>query len=215
MIVLFFSSLLLKLANLIYIPDLQTNNSTIVSLFGFSADQDKARQIINNATGVSCTFGPLAKPRVVFVIDVSGSMSTTFQFNGVSYSRLSFVQNELYDVIGTQLRPPLNFFNIEIFSSSYSFWAPGLQIASPVNQKSAMNYARGLVANGSTQTGLALTGAWADPLVQAIYLLSDGNPDDPQGSFAAVQKLYASRPIPVYTTALAADAVSWDCLVSF
>merc|ERR1712000_372226 len=102
---------------------------TIINVFSFTADKEAAADIIAQARGITCTWGAIPQSRVIFVIDVSGSMSTTFSHNGASYTRLSYVQKEIDEVIRHQLRADQSF-NVEIFSSSPSFWSPGLQ---PVN----------------------------------------------------------------------------------
>lgn len=184
--------------------DLNANNATIVNVFTFSSDKDAARDIIANSKPISCTFGPIPQQRVIFIIDVSGSMSTTFSFDGTSYTRLSFVQRELDTVIRYQLAP-YQFFNLETFSASVAFWAPNLQ---PVNNNTistSVRYAKSLTANGGTNTGAALQAAYSQQNVLGIYLLSDGVPDNPNQAYIIAQQLEARQRIPIFATALAAD----------
>ncbi len=132
-------------------------------------------------------------------------MATQFNLNGVTYTRLSYVQKEINEVIRYQLRSDQQF-NVEVFSSSTGFWAPGLQPVTAANIDSAVAYSSALQAGGGTATGAALTAAFAQKSVEAIYLLSDGVPDDPAGAYLIAQQLEAQNPIPIYCTALAADA---------
>jgi len=64
-----------------------------------------------------CIFGSVTALSATFVIDVSGSMDTRFTLNGTTYSRLSYVQQHLSQVISEQLKPYQQF-NVIIYSSS-------------------------------------------------------------------------------------------------
>ena len=135
-------------------------------------------------------------------------MSTSFQIDGKQWTRLSYIQKELNDVIRYQLRSDQKF-NILVFSSGVWPWAPGLQ---PVNQSNidlAVRFVSGLTANGGTNAFSALATAFQDPLVAGIYFLSDGEPDSGQTPkilqyIKNVWEVGKNRAIPVHTTALAA-----------
>merc|ERR1711991_546794 len=125
-----------------------------------SSDKQKASGIIAASRGISCTWGAIPQARVVFVIDVSASMDTTFTLNGVTYTRLQYVQKEIDQVIRYQLSSD-QAFNVEIFSGSPSFWSPGIQPVTPANIDSATAYAAALTTQPTgTGTGAALTAAF-------------------------------------------------------
>ena len=186
--------------------DLAVNNATIVNTFSMSVDQAAAQSLIDSASGVTCTWGSITQSRVVFVIDVSSSMNTVFNLNGFSHTRLSYVQAEIDQVIRKQLRSD-QAFNIEIFSSSVSFWAAGILPVNSTTIDSAASYAAGLVANGGTGATAALVSAWSqDVSLEAIYFLSDGVPNDPTTALATAKANEATHAVPIFATALAADA---------
>jgi Mg-chelatase subunit ChlD len=99
------------------------------------------------------------------------------------YTRLSYVQAQLSDVILDQL-PKLagRMFDVLKFSDSVGMWAPGLLPANTSNAASATQYVASWVANGGTSTLAALGAAYKPDGVEAVYLLSDGVPSDAQPS---------------------------------
>jgi hypothetical protein len=121
------------------------------------------------------------------------------------YSRLSFVQKEIDEVIRFQL-DQTQFFNVESFSSSANLWSRGLQPTNPTTITSAVTYTARLSAGGSTNTAAAMSAAFAQDNVKGIYFLSDGVPDDPTSAMNVIVSLEARTKIPIYATALSADA---------
>ena len=88
--------------------DLNPNNATILNAFTFSSSKQKAQEIINKSTKFSCIWGDITTSRVVFVVDTSGSMSTSFNssIDYKIYTRLGYVALQLKDII---LSLPSNF----------------------------------------------------------------------------------------------------------
>ena len=88
------------------------------------------------------------------------------------------------------------------FSSSVRAWRDHLVPASEQNLKAISQWVEGLVAEGSTNTLEALSQAMSVRGAQAVYLLTDGRPDQPESEvLAKVQQLPA---IPVHT-------ISFNC----
>ena len=81
--------------------------------------KEEAKNIINSATPYGCAFGNTSVVRrLAFVIDTSGSMSTTFPGpDGTAISRMDFVKQQLELQLQTHLDPDQEF-NVIRFSSS-------------------------------------------------------------------------------------------------
>merc|ERR1712146_810376 len=79
-----------------FVTDLDPNNQTIIDAFTFSSDKAKAAKLIANASPISCLFGDVnQRKHIVFIIDYSGSMSTTMRTpTGATVTRLQFVQSQ-------------------------------------------------------------------------------------------------------------------------
>lgn len=202
-------NILQKTIDIVIREDLKQNNQTIIDAFTFNSDKALAKKIIENSRGRSCLWGDTNEPRINFVVDVSGSMSTSFKINGQSYTRLSYVKKELDEVIRFQLRSD-QFFNVYKFSSAVSAWAPGLQPVNTTSIDSAVRFVAGLAAGGSTNAFSALEKAFSDPDVEGIYFLSDGQPDSGQAARILNQvdtwEKGRNPKVPVHTTALAAPS---------
>lgn len=177
---------LTALVNLV--TDLQTNNATIVKAFVFSSDKASAAAIIAAAKPISCLWGSAAvRKHVVFVLDVSGSMST--KLSG-SQTRLQFAVQQLSLVLAELSAG--QFFNVVLFSSSAAAWQPGVQPATPANVALAIAYIGKAVANGSTNMLAALQLATSDPLAEALVVASDGEPDCCAAQMFALAKVWQS-----------------------
>ena len=92
------------------------------------------------------------------------------------------------------------------FSSSVSPWREGLVPSNRSNLVGAWQWVRGLEAHGTTNTLGALLACLRIPVVQAVYLLTDGRPDQPvEVVLAKVQQL---------ALGVAVNTISFDCLDS-
>ncbi len=150
----------------------------------------------------------LESDRVLFVIDISWSMVQRDEYAApgerddgtgkaktgvakpapkkpagakelpISRERLYRVKEELMRCI-RELPPQVHFgvlaFNHELFS----LWgARTLKPATPAEKAKAIEWVKGLQANGATRTDLALREALSTPEVDTIVLLTDGAPQD-------------------------------------
>lgn len=116
--------------------------------------------------------------RVIFVLDVSGSMEERLrtQFVGEEGEmRLDFAKREMIAAIRRLEKG--TFFNLVTFSNDTDSWTPsGMALSTPENIESAVAYAQKMRPAGGTNLFGALRAAFADPEVDTIFVLSDGEP---------------------------------------
>jgi len=163
--------------------DLSLYNETIVNAFSMSSDREACRKIIANSVQFSCVWGDVtSKRRLLFIVDKSGSMETAFRASdGLTYTRLQYVSKELSMIISKVLRD-YQFFNVMYFSSNAQTVFNGVQ---PVNNQSitsALRFVQSFQPVGGTNMLGALQSAILDKTLNAIFLLSDGQPDDGQNN---------------------------------
>ena len=116
--------------------------------------------------------------RVIFIIDVSGSMeekmSTQFE-EGSSLTRMAVARRELINSIKGMERGAL--FNIIIFSSEVDKWLEdGIAGANQVERDEAEAFVARLKPGGGTNLYDSIKMAFEDPEVDTIFILSDGEP---------------------------------------
>lgn len=141
--------------------------------------------------------------RLCFVIDCSGSMQMTDRppehalqpadFEKAdpdsaeikALQRIERAKHNLVEAIKNLL--PTQKFNVINYSSGVANWQPAVVDATEANKAAAIKYVEGLRADGGTYTDDALKRAFSDPLVDTIYLLSDGAPLKKIGSSEKVE----------------------------
>jgi len=185
--------------------DLGNNSALYVDKFEGFLYKEEAKRIVNEATPYGCTFGNTSVvKRLAFVIDTSGSMSTTFPGpEGTPISRMAFVQQQLNDQIRMHLSDDQEF-NIIQFSSSASQWQPGVQPVTDENIASAVAFAEKLSPSGSTNMIGGLTAAMKDSKVEGIFLLTDGAPDGSKTAIIDAVTAWSQGKKPVFPTAFMA-----------
>ena len=150
--------------------------------------------------GGSSYYGlPLYARRVVFVIDISGSMAGP---------RLAMAQRELTSVVGGL--PEDASLGLVAFSTQVLPWRKELAAATRANKQDAFRFIKLLVARGSTATYDALEVAFRYD-AEAIYLLSDGEPNhgkivNPAGIIMAISGANRGRRLSIYTIGIAPGA---------
>ena len=116
--------------------------------------------------------------RVIFILDVSGSMNelTRGQYVGKNGEpRITVAKRELSRCIDAL--EPDSLFNMVVFSSGVDKWmAEGIADSKGVTREEAKSYVDKLAANGGTNLYGALQSAFEDQDVDTIFVLSDGEP---------------------------------------
>ncbi len=115
---------------------------------------------------------PIHAQRLVFVIDISGSMNKS-TYGG---TRLSHAKRELVKTI--RALPDDAEFTIIAYNELVLPWRADLVPAVEENKASALRYVAGLRTNKSTDTYAALRETFRlDSNLEAVFLLSDGRPN--------------------------------------
>lgn len=109
----------------------------------------------------------IASDRVVFVIDVSGSMDGT---------RIKQCKTQLSGCIDALTNKSA--FTIVAFSDQIRVWNKRLQQASPANKNKARAFIEGFQASGATYTLSALKSGFEVEGADTLVLLSDGAPTE-------------------------------------
>ncbi|MEO6711750.1 MAG: VWA domain-containing protein, partial [Planctomycetota bacterium] len=116
--------------------------------------------------------------RVIFILDVSGSMNelTRGQYVGKNgEARIVVAKRELTKCIDALEQNSL--FNLVVFSSGVDKWlTEGISDAKGVNREEAKAYVEKLGAGGGTNLYGAVQEAFRDKDVDTIFILSDGEP---------------------------------------
>jgi len=116
--------------------------------------------------------------RVIFILDVSGSMNelTRAVYSGKSGEpRITVAKRELSRCIDAL--EPDSLFNMVVFSSGVDKWmAEGIADSKGVTREEAKSYVDKLAANGGTNLYGSLQAAFEDHDVDTIFVLSDGEP---------------------------------------
>jgi von Willebrand factor type A domain/HEAT repeats len=116
--------------------------------------------------------------RVLFVLDVSGSMTAAMQGRYVGKhgaARIDVAKQQLSAAIDGLA--PGTLFNIFVFSSGVDRWQPGgIGVATAPDRKAALTWVERLGASGGTNLHDALKLAFDDPDVDTIFVMSDGEP---------------------------------------
>ncbi|XP_046854173.1 von Willebrand factor A domain-containing protein 3B-like isoform X2 [Xenia sp. Carnegie-2017] len=136
-------------------------------------------------------FGTIIEDQVTILIDTSASMR----------SRLSLVKEKLHQLLQEQIKHKRKF-NLIHFDSSAIGWRSRIVDCTEQSISDAWLWVKGLKVGGSTNTLAALKLALADELCEAIYLLTDGRPDQPTSTILA--QIHLRDPIPIHT-------ISFNC----
>jgi len=153
----------------------------------------------------------IKKGRVIFVIDVSGSMSLKA---GSGRIKLEVVREELINAIKAMDKRYK--FNIIFYSTGVAKWRPNLQKATEENKKAAIDFIKGRPPAGMTNIYGALKLAMEDAEVKLIILLTDGQPTigitDKEKILEDVRKWNKYRRIQINTIGLQGQDVDPDFL---
>ncbi|XP_074913343.1 von Willebrand factor A domain-containing protein 3B [Buteo buteo] len=137
-------------------------------------------------------FGNVFEDGVYILIDTSQSMK----------DKLPLVKEKIFQLIQEQLRHKKRF-NFVKFSAQAVAWQEKLAEVNEENLQDAWLWIKGLEVGSSTNTLKALQIALADTDTQAIYLLTDGRPDQPPRTILAQVQLHCK--IPIHTVSFNCD----------
>ncbi len=149
---------------------------------------------------------PVFTERVVFVLDRSGSM--LWPHAPGESTRMEVAQDALVDVLGKFT--PRTVFNVLSFDSKVLAWRKGEAVADPKNVAKAVRWVEKQESERGafTNTYGVLEKAYAEnPVIDTIYLLSDGIPEDgevttSEGLLAAVRGWNRYRRVQIHAIAL-------------
>jgi hypothetical protein len=114
---------------------------------------------------------------VTFVVDVSGSMGEQLErtiVDGRAATRMEVVKRELVKSLKALDSSAL--FNLITFNSAVSRWREGVAALDDKTRAQAVDHVEHLGSRGGTNIYDALQAAFADPRVDTIFLLTDGEP---------------------------------------
>lgn len=143
--------------------------------------------------------------RMLFIVDVSGSMSLP---KGTGSARIDVARKELRDALEGLDEKTL--FNVIVFSDKVRAWRRGEALATKAHRAQVLKWVDKHLAapSGGTYMHAALERAFADnPRVDTIYLLtdglaSDGEPIVPEAILASVRSWNRYRRVVINTFAL-------------
>ncbi|XP_068124266.1 von Willebrand factor A domain-containing protein 3B isoform X2 [Hyperolius riggenbachi] len=129
-------------------------------------------------------FGTILEEQVYILIDTSHSMK----------DKLFLVKEKLFQLMQEQLKHK-KMFNFVKFDSKVESWKAKLADVNEENFKEASQWVKELQVGSSTNTLKALQLALSDSNTQAVYLLTDGRPDQPTETILDHIDLFKIRPI--------------------
>lgn len=150
--------------------------------------------------------------RVIFIIDVSGSMNEETRRRYVDEPgkpRIDVAKEELSKAIKALEDAAL--FNIVPFSGDVESWMEdGVASSKEATREDALEYVGRLGALGGTNLYGSLAHAFEDKDVDTIFILSDGEPSvgdiiDPQLIRDAVNEMNSTRNVKIHTVAIGLD----------
>ncbi|KAL8190157.1 UNVERIFIED_CONTAM: hypothetical protein K2H54_041761 [Gekko kuhli] len=116
--------------------------------------------------GSKALFGDVVEDHIYILIDTSHSMK----------NKLPLVKEKIFQLIREQLQNKIQF-NLVKFDAEAIAWKEKLVDINEHNLEDALLWVKGLQVGSSTNTLKALQIAFNDSKTQAIYLLTDGRPD--------------------------------------
>jgi len=141
--------------------------------------------------------------RIVYVIDVSGSMNGSHaspgrQAEGNDLKKVDAAKRELIRSLKTI--PKKGRFSIVVYNDMIKVWSDKLVAATTGNKKKAESFVNGLNAAQSTNiygaleavfrmAGMGANDKHYDLAADTIFLLSDGSPTKPDGSMDSTEKI--------------------------
>lgn len=156
----------------------------------------------------------ITSKRMAFLLDVSNSMLAKArgpEARKLGLSKLDVMKAELAKVV--EKLPLGSGINIMIFDRTIRVWEKNLKILTRTVRKKALAYARRLTTGGGTNIFDTVERALKDPLVDTIYLLTDGAATtgrfkDPEGMLKGIREFNRARGITIHCIAFGRE-VEW------
>ena len=174
---------------------------------------ESAERELRQISSAASFFGvSIQSQRVLFILDVSGSMNEPMRAKYVGElgrPRIDVAKEELLEAV--RALEPGALFNVVAFNGSVSSWLEdGVVGTDDYSREDAQVYIERLGAAGGTNLYGSLEFAFDDPDVDTIYLLSDGEPSvgdiiDPQLIREAIAERNENRGVVIHTVAIGAD----------
>ncbi|KAM3936128.1 von Willebrand factor A domain-containing protein 3B [Leptodactylus fuscus] len=139
-------------------------------------------------------FGTILEDQVYILIDTSLSMK----------DKLFLVKEKILQLLQEQLKHK-KLFNFIKFDFKVEAWKPKLAEVNEGNIKEAWCWVKELQVGSSTNTLQAIQVALTDSNTQAIYLLTDGRPDQPTDTI--LDQVTGLNQIPIHTISFNCDDV--------
>ncbi|XP_066435302.1 von Willebrand factor A domain-containing protein 3B isoform X2 [Eleutherodactylus coqui] len=136
-------------------------------------------------------FGTILEDHIYILIDTSLSMK----------DKLFLVKEKILQLLQEQLKHK-RMFNFVKFDSKVEAWKPKLAEVNEENMKEAWCWIKELQVGSSTNTLKAIQVAITDSNTQAVYLLTDGRPDQPTD--VILDQVNILNQIPIHT-------ISFNC----
>jgi Mg-chelatase subunit ChlD len=169
----------------------------------------RARDRVRPEAGSTRTYYslPVVSSRVLLVVDCSGSMAAKMGTGGST--RLEEAKRQMLRVLDST--PPGHRLGVIAFASAVQQLQTGLPELDPAVRAALRAKVQALAIGGATNVHDALRAAVLEPLVDTIYLLTDGAPSagpirDPTDLRAAVAEWNRTRRIRIHTIALGTDS---------
>ena len=148
----------------------------------------------------------ISSERVCFVLDLSGSMN--FKSKG-GKTRLQILKSEMDRFLSAY--PSGQLFNMVFFGNDAQRWRSELTLMNDKVRETARDHVKGLDAPGATAVYDGLLAAFEDPLVDTIYLLTDGGPsggtiDDIDEIIMEVERWNSLRHVVIHTVAVGRES---------
>lgn len=185
----------------------EDNKMDLLQEFKTTKDRTKAQEILAKVKQPrSYIYGTVTAKKVVFVVDISGSMLTEFENpKGQTVTRYEFVKNELEKAL-------LNLdtdteFSMVFFSDNVYTWKTDLVPGTQQNVADALDFIASKQVGGATNIWGALKAAFNTPELNAIYFLTDGVPTagtqtDVKAILSDVEYWNQGRNLKIHATAL-------------
>lgn len=149
----------------------------------------------------------IASKRIAFLLDVSNSMLSPARGKKAREQKLSKLDVMKRELAGVVKKLPADAaINILIFDKRIRFWEKRLARLTPSTRKKALDYVAGLTTGGGTNIFDTIELAFRDPLVDTLYLLTDGQATtgrfkDGPGMVQGLLELNRARGITVHSIA--------------